>query len=137
MSSASVSLLPPPHFLPEPSTPAQKLGLRYERRVGKVLAKETASLGWTFWDHPWIGNDLTTRQPDFVLISPSGGALVAEVKLTWVDTQAQLEEYCSLLTRMELAPIPFSICRNLTPETPNIISDLLSVYPSAVWHLWL
>lgn len=131
-----ITLLPPPP-LPRGRTPAQKAGYRYERRVGKVLAAQAASLGWALWDHVWIGNDEIVRQPDFVLISPSGAALVAEAKLTWVDTRAQLEEYCTLLARMELAPVPFSICRNLTPESPDIVLDFDSIYSYSVWHLWL
>ena len=105
-------------------TAAQRNGRRYEARVGRWLAFRAVALGFKVWDHTWLEyqfcheDTIRRAQPDFVLENDDS-CYVFEVKQTWVDTSAQLELYTTLLQELGMNPIPATICRNLTPETPR------------------
>ena len=121
-----------------------KQGYRYERKVARYLEKAVGTLGWELQDHPWFevlcGEQCVAHfQPDFLLLAPSGCGLVAEAKLTWVDTTDQCKKYQDYLALAGLPTQPFTIARNLTPETPRdlVVDELVDVKPDAVLHLWL
>ena len=114
------------HFpTPRPSNAAAKLGLRYERNVGKELTRQV-TLGnfvklehnpwFTFYDKLGVAN----CSPDFLLYLENG-VVIVEVKLTWVEVAlAKLcELYCPVVSvALGLPSRPLVICRNLTPYSP-------------------
>lgn len=119
-------LIPPPEFPQgEALSPAQRRGLRYQRRVGKWLAAETAPLGWVLHSGPWLRDPATSApcSPDFLIESPSC-LIIVEVKLSQVDCTSQVAKY-----RRALAPLccPISsvlVCRRLTaPSSIHRLSD--------------
>lgn len=132
--------VPPPVWATSSLTPAQAKGIRYEKRVGEWLRKTCAERGWELWDHQWFchqaGELVTYFQPDFIIERPQGNIL-AEIKLTYVDTTAQLQRYVDCLRVFGLICNPITIVRNLTPNTPSIVTELDSITPNSVLHLWL
>lgn len=118
-------------------------GRAYEKKVGKVLKALCDSNGWVFWDHQWFVHTAASQrnyfQPDFILEQPGGKGFVIEAKLTYVDTTEQLAKYQNYLEIFGLTCAPVTAVRNLTPLVPRelIISDFASVFPGAVWHLWV
>lgn len=118
-------------------------GRAYEKKVGKVLKALCDSNGWIFWDHQWFvytkPDQRNYFQPDFILEQPGGKGFVIEAKLTYVDTTEQLAKYQNYLEIFGLTCTPVTAVRNLTPLAPRelIISDFVSVFPGAVWHLWV
>lgn len=118
-------------------------GRAFEKKVGKRLHTLSNELNWEFHDHHWIKVpklDGTSfyLQPDFVLISPSKGALLIECKLTWTpDAEAQLTRYMKVLNLMGLRPVPILTCRNLTPDTPENVKTLCECEPWSVWHQFI
>lgn len=116
-------------------------GLAYQRKVGKVLAKEAKVLGWKLLDHWWICRPVKAgvvwRQPDFVLISPSNCAIVFEAKLTWVDCAFQLAGYVELLILLGYSAFGITVCRNLTQFSPAPVTSFEMIVPGATWHLFL
>lgn len=114
------------HFpTPKPSNAAAKLGLAYERKVGKELAfhvtrgnfyKLEHNPWFTFYDIHGIGN----CSPDYLLYLENG-IVVVEIKLRWVDNAlAKLEElYCPVVSNALGYPTrPLVICRYLSPSSP-------------------
>lgn len=112
--------------MPKPSNTAAKLGLRYERNVGKELAihvtqghfhKVEHNPWFTFYDQFGYSNCC----PDFLLYLESG-VVVVEVKLTWVTVALPklMELYCPVIGVALGMPVrPLVICRNLTPDSPQ------------------
>jgi len=103
-------------------SPAQTSGRRYEARVGRWLESRAAALGLELYKQHWFKYRLEgqkeTRlcQPDFILTdSKSTRALIGECKQTWTDTSIQLSLYARVLAFEGFDPVPFTICRNLTP----------------------
>ena len=123
-----LSLIPPPVFRPDHLTPAQKAGLAYQRKVGKVLQKWADDTGWLLMDSPWLTGPC---QPDFLLISPSQCVLVVEVKLTQTDCTNQFNKY-RLATG---AKVCVQICRRLT--APATMHSLEDAFDTGVMLLWL
>ena len=117
-------------------------GLTYERKVGKYLTKLCDENGWKLWDHQWFlyayGKERKYFQPDFLIERPSQEGIIVEVKLTYVDTTAQLQKYLEYLKIFGFTGFPLVIVRNLTPALPcAIIDDFANATPNAVLHLWL
>jgi hypothetical protein len=114
------------YAVPVPSSPAAKLGLTYERKIGRELVmhvnrgnfvKLEHNPWFTFYDSFGIGNCC----PDFLLWGTSG-IVVIEVKLTWVaEALDKLHElYCPVVSvALGIATRPLVICRSLTSETPK------------------
>lgn len=136
-----IQLVPTGPFVSTPQVGTKGRGKTYERKVGKVLAKQAELLDWELLDHWWlcnpVGSGSVWSQPDFVLISPSDCAIVFESKLTWVDCTFQLQKYTSLLTQLGYSSFGICVCRNLTPLSPTPISTFDDIYPGATWHLFL
>lgn len=121
-------------------TPAQKMGIYYERKVGQHLAARVPGIGGTLWDHEWIEYDGAFAQPDFIIIFPSNACLLLEVKYTWIDCSGQLELYKDLLTFLDYGPVTAcTVCRNLAPGVPRdkIVQELEDVVEGSVWQLRL
>ena len=118
-------------------------GRAYEKKVGKVLKTLCDSNGWILWDHQWFvytaAGQRNYFQPDFIVEQPGGKGLVVEAKLTYVDTTEQLTKYQNYLEIFGLTCTPVTAVRNLTPLVPRelIISEFASIFPGAVWHLWV
>lgn len=119
---------------------AKAKGVRYEKRVAEWLQDVCTQQGWTLWDHQWFcykfGDKTAYFQPDFIIERPQGNIL-AEVKLTYVDTTAQLKRYVDWLRIFGLICYPITIVRNLTPDTGNIITELENATSHSVLHLWI
>jgi len=110
---------------PKPSNPAARLGLRYERKVGKELDAHTRRGNFIKTEHnPWFtfydefghGN----CSPDFLLFLENG-VVVVEVKLTWVEVAlAKLAElYCPVVSvALGMPSRPLVICHNLSKGAP-------------------
>ena len=135
----SVSPCPPP-FAPTEKNSSQARGLTYERKVGKVLTAHCAKAGWKLWDHQWFVYEDDAKikyfQPDFIIERENDNVLV-EVKLTFVDTSAQVNKYLHYLKIFGLECFPLVIVRNLTPTAPAIITDFDKIAPNTVLHLWI
>ena len=135
----SVSPCPPP-FAATPSSGSRARGLTYERKVGKVLASHCAKAGWKLWDHQWFmhKDHSGTRyfQPDFIIERKTDNVLI-EVKLTFVDTNVQVNKYLSYLKLFGLDCFPAVIVRHLTSTAPAVITDFDQLTPNAVLHLWI
>lgn len=121
------------------NSPVQIIGFRYERAVGVKLGILAESFGFKLNAHKWISyNNGLFAQPDFILVSPSGAAILIEVKHTWTDTSSQLRLYTRLLEKLGLSPITsLTVCRNLTSLTPRdeIIHDFHDLQQDSVWQL--
>lgn len=135
----SVSPCPPP-FAPVPLSGSRARGLAYERKVGKMLTAHCAKAGWKLWDHQWFAykdvSGVKHFQPDFIIERETDNVLV-EVKLTFVDTSAQINKYLHYLKIFGLNCFPLVIVRNLTPTASLIITDFNKITPNAVLHLWI
>ena len=135
----SVSPCPSP-FAATPSSGSRARGLAYERKVGKVLASHCAKAGWKLWDHQWFAykddSGIKYFQPDFIIERENDNVLI-EVKLTFVDTNTQVNKYLHYLKIFGLECFPLIIVRNLTPTAPLIITDFDKITPNAVLHLWI
>jgi len=105
--------------------------------VGRVLRLYSVQLGWDFIDHQWIETFDGWLQPDFVLVPPSGCALLVECKLTWKDCSAQLRKYRLALQGMQQPSCCIVACRNLTSQAPVPFTSLEDVEDGGVWHLFL
>lgn len=111
---------------PKPSNAAAKVGLMYERKIGRELGAfvkrgyldDIEHNPWfTFYDSCGIGNCC----PDFILTTPQG-LIIVEVKLTWVEQAlAKLNDlYLPVVSIALNAPVkPLVICRNVTPMAPR------------------
>jgi hypothetical protein len=109
----------------KPSNPAAKLGLRYERNVGKELKRHIMPSRFSDLEHnPWftfydvygMGNCC----PDYLLWLDNR-VIIIEVKLTWVEVAlAKLQElYCPVVsTALECPVLPLVICRNVNRSSP-------------------
>lgn len=140
-AAASPSVVPcPPPFAPVPPSGSRARGLAYERKVGKLLAIHCAKAGWRLWDHQWFvyKDDLGIKhfQPDFIIERETDNVLV-EVKLTFVDTTAQINKYLHYLKIFGLDCFPIVIVRNLTPTAPAVVTDFDKITPNVVLHLWI
>jgi hypothetical protein len=110
---------------PKPSNPAAKLGLRYERNVGKELTLHVNRGNFINIEHnPWFtfhdDYGVANCCPDF-LLRLDQGIVVVEVKLTWVEVaMAKLEElYCPVIrTALRMPTRPLVICRNMSRLAP-------------------
>lgn len=135
----SVSPCPPP-FAPTGKSRSQACGLAYERKVGKLLTTHCNKVGWKLWDHQWFAykddSGVKYFQPDFIIERETDNVLV-EVKLTLVDTSAQVNKYLHYLKIFGLDCFPLVIVRHLTPAASLIITDFDKITPNAVLHLWI
>lgn len=115
-------------------------GLTYERKVGRLLAAYCNKMGWKLWDHQWFvykcGNEVSYFQPDFI-IEREHDAVLIETKLTFVDTNTQINKYLKYLKVFGLDCFPLVIVRNLTPNAPFPITDISEMAPGRVLHLWV
>lgn len=75
-------------------------------------------------------------QPDFIIERETDNVLV-EVKLTFVDTTAQINKYLHYLKIFGLDCFPIVIVRNLTPTAPAVVTDFDKITPNVVLHLWI
>lgn len=122
--------------VPKPSNFAARIGLRYERRIGKELALHIASEHidrvehnpwFTFTDKYGSGNCC----PDFIFWLQNV-IVIVEVKLTWTEVAMRklMELYCPVVaTAFQCGVVPLVICRNLTLDAPAAkfsITDALS-----------
>ena len=130
-------------FPTQRKTGTRARGFSYERQVGKQLKRICELNDWKLWDHQWFlyecGVERKYFQPDFIIEQPARRGVVAEVKLTHVDTTVQLKRYISYLKVFGLDCIPLTITRHLTPLTQKdlIIDAFDKVYANAVWHLYI
>lgn len=138
-TSPSVSLCSPP-FAPGSLTGSRARGRSYERKVGKILASHCAKAGWKLWDHQWFSykdeSGVKYFQPDFIIERENDNVLI-EVKLTFVDTNAQVNKYLHYLKIFGLDCFPVVIVRHLTPAASLIITDFNEIAPNTVLHLWI
>ena len=115
-------------LVPKGRTPAQREGLRYERKVRDALR---LALGDANVVHnPWfIFEDAEGSAyccPDFIITLPYG-IVVIEVKLSYVDEAIiKLRRlYCPVVAKaFGEAVTPLVICRHLTPLAPPAASAL-------------
>lgn len=131
---------PPPAFASSNTkpAPARLAGIRYENRVRAVLSSHLSNYGFILHSHRWIYFNDSYAQPDFILVSPSGSAIIFEVKYTYTDTSSQRKLYEQLLERLGFWPITScTICHNLTAATPRdkIIHDFHDIEQDSVWQL--
>lgn len=137
-----VTPIPPP-FPIQRETGTRARGFSYERQVGKQLKRICDLNDWKLWGHQWFlyecGTERKHFQPDFIIEQSSGRGVVAEVKLTHVDTTAQLKRYVDYLKVFGLDCIPLTIVRHLTPLTQKelIIDAFDKAYANAIWHLYI
>lgn len=116
-------------------------GIGYERKVKSWLSQICAKAGWVLWDHQWFKYECDGKiryfQPDFIIERPGETSIVAEAKLTYVDTSLQLKEYVNHLLIYGLVCLPITIVRNLTPAAKDIVFEFDKIRPNSVLHLWL
>ncbi len=126
------------------SNAAAKLGLTYERRVGKELLYHGAKGRFTALEHnPWFQfADFFGRNacaPDFVAMLPDGTARVIEVKLTWVAVAMPklMDLYIPVVEKaLGVRAYPLVICRALAPGAPPPAPGLHeSLNPLSASHL--
>lgn len=132
-----------PLFKAKGSNPAARLGLQYERRVGRELKRQVALRNLTAVDlNPWFFFSDTygsgNCSPDIVLLA-QGQICVVEIKLTWIPealTKLQLL-YCPVVSFAMQKPVNgLVICKNLTPKAPPAaltLSEALS-QPGGLLH---
>jgi hypothetical protein len=131
-----------PPFQYEPAKGSKLKGLQYERRVGRILAGICKESNWILWEHQWFKYSCNGKsfyfQPDFIIEKSDKEGIIAEVKLTHVDTREQREKYMRCLKLFGLNCFSITIVRNLTPSVAaNLIVDEFSkIQPDSVWHLW-
>lgn len=148
-------------FLPPVSRQGTSRWLGYERKVGKRLAQEAITHGFTIRDHEWMklapaeGQEERGQeekmpifspisplwyQPDYVLGNEERVILV-EVKLTYKETAfEQLGRYARVMRIYggEKRPIiQVLVCRNLIPCSPAPVNEFSALFPSCTWHLYL
>ena len=125
---------------PKRSRGAKAAGLRYERMVGKELARRRLD----FAQGPWIqfkdNNGIGFAQPDFIVYSSLDLWIVLEAKLS--QTPAAFEQllrlYIPLLRKLHpnVELVPVQVCRNLKRKDKLIVDDLRKVKSGSTWH-WL
>ncbi len=110
---------------PKPSNIHARHGLQYENKVGKELNLHLGKERFLRLEHnPWFTFTDTYGTsdccPDFILWLDRG-AIIIEVKLTWVDVAlTKLHElYCPVISiALDTHVLPLVICRNITPFAP-------------------
>lgn len=118
-----------PYPPPRGAVGTRSHGLTYERRVGRYLAEQAPTYGFTLHDHPWLPGPC---QPDFVLEFASGTCIVVEAKLTQTDCAAQLAKYKRALSPR--AVLTLQICRRLTsPATVTSLDELTDADTMLLW----
>lgn len=124
-----------PVVLPSPSSEAAKLGLRYERSVGKRLSNLALYINGTLEHNPWFRyRDLLSSEPeklklacpDFIFLYENK-IIVIECKLTYVrDAEQKLIDVYIPIVRAAFPLIPRAMIRglvitkNLTPEARTV-----------------
>jgi len=148
MSSQSPALSPSPEIevwrtkprpIPKALTPAQKLGLQYERRVVKTMRAQ----GLDIEHNPWFRyrrEGVTGYAVPDVLIHLPGLIVVAEIKLTYTpEALTKLQDlYCPIARSLfALDARPLVIVKNLTADVPsywhNINEALGASFPIYQW----
>jgi len=138
-----------PGAMPAPSNAAARIGLNYERKVGKQLSALADRNGLNFEPQPWFR--FTDRYgtnhcvPDFVLYYPNQGTvLVIEVKYTFVpDAIVKLQGlYVPVIerTNANFKVKPLVICRNLivgVRQTIDTVREALAVDVGVPVLQWL
>jgi hypothetical protein len=116
--------------LPKAQSPAQKLGLAYERKLGKALQ---AAFGPANVAHgPWFRFEDSLGEafcsPDFILrVGPSGGIVIVEAKLSYVPEAIEklLKLYCPVIGHIFRQEVfPLVITKHLRPDAPRAESTL-------------
>ena len=111
---------------PRPSNAHARMGLTYERRVGKELGRYVETGFFIGLEHnPWFTFSDTygtaNCSPDY-LIHIKGGIIVVEVKLTYVEVAlAKLDDlYLPVVSAaLQTKVFPLVICRNTTALAPK------------------
>lgn len=138
-----VTTTAPPGWAVKRAFGSKARGYTYERKVAKILDKYCEENGWTLLDHQWFvytkGEDTFYFQPDFVIDRPGQVGIIAEVKLTYVDTTGQLQKYLEYLKFFGLVCFPITIVRHLTPfiDKGLVVDDIKKIQPNTIWHLWV
>lgn len=133
----------PPVWAAESLSLAARRGYAYERKVGKVLNEICSTAGWGLLDHQWFmwicGKDVKYFQPDFIIQRPNEQGILIEVKLTYVDANAQLNKYLQYLKLFGLDCFSAIAVRHLTKcvSRDAVIDDFSKLKPNSVWHLWI
>jgi|SRR5580700_6184991 hypothetical protein len=126
-----------PFGKPRGSNPAAKLGLRYERSVGRELERHVRPDALGAIEHnPWFtfsdAYGTSSCSPDY-LIWIGNRVVIVEVKLTWVDVAMTklLELYCPVVSiALGAQVMPLVICRNTLPRAPRGHSTLVQALTS-------
>ena len=111
---------------PRGSNPAARLGLRYERNVGKELNLHVGPKRFLKLEHnPWFtyydAAGSGHCSPDYLLWTDVG-VIIIEVKLTWVEVaMLKLQAlYCPVVSAaLGVYVLPLVVCRNITPKAPR------------------
>lgn len=123
----------------------QKMGLRYENRVEKELARHVAEGRFRRLEHnPWFtfSDQYGTANcsPDFLLHTENGNIIIVEVKLTWVEVAIHKlnDLYNPVISAALDAPCyPLIICRNITPRAPKaeltLSRAIMSPFRLLIW----
>ena len=132
----------PPRHQEKPRSRKKAQGVRYEKRVRRILEDQSLMFG------PWMrvqsGNKVFHRQPDAVLVGESEG-LVAEIKHTEVQNAwDQLSEYAELLSKLYEMPFKRLLIAKIIHSEPDgrgpEDSDRMLALdgPDArLWHLFI
>jgi hypothetical protein len=127
------------------TSPAAKLGLRYENRVAKQLERLRVEGRFKVLEHnPWFtfSDQFGTANcsPDFLLHAEDGKIVVVEVKLTWVEVAVHKlnDLYCPVISAaLDALCFPLVIVRSTTPKAPpaalTLSSALKSPYRLLLW----
>jgi len=128
-----------PRELPKCTTPQQKQGLSYEKKVKQLIKCHIApELKKGFLDNPWFDYydkfGAGTCVPDFICPISDECVIVGEVKLTYVpEAWHKLQDlYCPIVnayTRRHCYPL--IVCKNLIPGAPkaeNTVTKALRLY---------
>jgi len=134
-----VVLTDPPGFAKRSRKATAQQGYAFENKVGRKLRRLADGLGWQLWEQQWLWEKDKYHCPDFVLIAPSGCAIIVEAKLTLCETDNQRFKYEGLLTQLGHPAISVTVCKNLTPAVDQdyLVTELEDIFPDAVVHLWL
>ena len=118
--------------LPPPSNAAKRAGLRYQRSLGKGLAKLASKHGFQLTSEPWFSfvdaEGVGHCAPDF-LLDFGDQTLVIEAKLTYTPRAIGklLGLYLPVVAAVKrhLRIRGLVICKSLTPDAPPTIPTLL------------
>lgn len=123
-----------PHFPPRKLTKVQEAGLRFERKMGKLLGQEYPDIPLMLG--PWIDykddGGWFVAQPDILLIPPDGPIRLVECKLKYKpEAEAKIRNlYIPLIRKITGRPVaPFQVCKylGLYVDAVHDLSSLMKV----------